>query len=562
MRRLLPDSIAGWVILVVITGLVASQLFAIAIHYDSRRQAQTILENVRIAERVVTLTRLIGLISPEQRPDIVRSVSRPSLVVTWEPNSAVDAGDVSNMKTQLLTEVIADRQENLGLRNIQVDHIEAPLDLPLDGDVIDTLLSDDTQELRGTLRQALGQQLAGPTFVISLQLVDSTWLNFAAADRATVPAWSHQSVALIAAMLIAVIALSVLGIRRLTAPLGTLAQAAERLGRDVNAPPLTERGASDVRKALRAFNNMQERIQRFLEDRTRMIAAISHDLRTPITRLRLRAEFIDDAEQQARMLADLDDMETMIRSTLSFAREEANPEPRRDVDLVALLRSACEDSPDVELAIEPAGTETLLLQGQPVALRRGFCNLIDNALKYGERARVCLSIGADGIAVAVDDDGPGLPEEELERVFRPFYRVEQSRSRDTGGVGLGLAVARTVFRAHGGDVSLANRTPGGLRATVHSPARNNEWRMIVMPMSPERQREFDRLLRRERIGRMLRIAPPLVIGGGFLVGLMWLRTHGGPAWIGLTLGGAAALAKPALLVNRLLQARRRRKEGD
>jgi signal transduction histidine kinase len=469
MRRLLPDSIAGWVILVVITGLVASQLIAIAIHYDSRRQAQTVLENVRIAERVVTLTRLIGLISPEQRPDIVRSVSRPSLIVTWEPNSAVDATDPGNMKTQLLTEVIADRQENLGLRNIQVNYIDAPLELPLDADVIDTLLSDDAQELRGTLRQALGQQLAGPTFVISLQLLDSTWLNFAAVDQATVPAWSHQSVALIAAMLIAIIALSVLGIRRLTAPLGTLAQAAERLGRDVNAPPLAERGASDVRKALRAFNNMQERIQRFIEDRTRMIAAISHDLRTPITRLRLRAEFIDDAEQQARMLADLDDMETMIQSTLSFAREEANPEPRRDVDLVALLRSVCEDSLDVELTIEPAGTETVLLRGQPVALRRGFCNLIDNAVKYGEHARVGLSIGADNIAVAVDDDGPGLPEEELERVFRPFYRVEQSRSRDTGGVGLGLAVARTVFRAHGGDVSLANRPPGGLRATVTLP---------------------------------------------------------------------------------------------
>ena len=216
--------------------------------------------------------------------------------------------------------------------------------------------------MRGTLRQALDQRLAGPTFVISLQLADSTWLNFAAVDQATVPAWSHQSVALIAVMLVAVIALSVLGIRRLTAPLGTLAQAAERLGRDVNAPRLTERGASDVRKALRAFNNMQERIQRFIEDRTRMIAAISHDLRTPITRLRLRAEFVDDPEQQARMLADLDDMETMIQSTLSFAREEANPEPRRELDLVALLRSICEDAPDVDLAIEPAGAESPALR--------------------------------------------------------------------------------------------------------------------------------------------------------------------------------------------------------
>jgi len=469
MRRLLPDSIAGWVILVVITGLVASQVIAIAIHYDSRREAQTIIENVRIAERVITLTRLIGLITPEQRPDIVRSVSRPSLIVTWEPNSAVDATDPGNLKTQLLTEVIAERQENLGLRSIQVDYIDAPLELPIGDGVIDTLLSEGDQELRGTLRQALEQQLAGPTFVISLQLADATWVNFAAVDQATVPAWSHQSVALIAVMLVAVIALSVFGIRRLTAPLGTLAQAAERLGRDVNAPRLSERGASDVRKALRAFNTMQERIQRFIEDRTRMIAAISHDLRTPITRLRLRAEFIEDPEQQARMLADLDDMEIMIQSTLSFAREEANPEPRRELDLVALLRSICEDAPHVALAIEPADAETQPFGGQPVALRRGFGNLIDNAVKYGERARVCLSIGADGIAVTIDDDGPGLPKEELERVFRPFYRVEQSRSRDTGGVGLGLSVARTVFRAHGGDVGLANGPQGGLRATVNLP---------------------------------------------------------------------------------------------
>jgi signal transduction histidine kinase len=469
MRRLLPDSIAGWVILVVITGLVASQLMAIAIHYDSRREAQTILEDVRIAERVVTLTRLIGLITPEQRPDLVRSVSRPSLVVTWEPNSAVDATDPGNVKTQLLTDVIAERQENLGLRSIQVDYIDAPFELPIGGGVIDTLLSDGEQELRGTLRQALEQQLAGPTFVISLQLPDSTWLNFAAVDQVTVPAWSHQSVALIAVMLIAIIALSVLGIRRLTAPLSTLAQAAERLGRDVNAPPLAERGASDVRKALHAFNTMQERIQRFVEDRTRMIAAISHDLRTPITRLRLRAEFVEDPEQQARMLADLDDMETMIQSTLSFARGDANPEPRRELDLVALLHSICEDSADIELTVEPADTETLPFHGQPVALRRGLCNLIDNATKYGERAHVCLSIGGDSIVVTVDDDGPGLPEQELERVFLPFYRVEQSRSRDTGGVGLGLSVARTVFRAHGGDVVLANRPQGGLRATGTLP---------------------------------------------------------------------------------------------
>ena len=462
MRRLLPDSIAGWVILVIVGGLLASQVLTAAIHYDSRHEAQTILENVRIAERVVVLTRLIGLLPPEQRPGIVARVSRPPVLVTWEPNSAVDGADTDNLRTQLMTDVIAERQQDLGLRSVQVEHRNVP------NWAMGALFNEGARELRGTLQQLLGQ-LSGPTYIISLQLPDRTWVNFAAADEATVPVWSLESLALIAIVLVAVIALSVFGIQRLTAPLLVLTQAAERLGRDVNAPPLPERGAADVRQALHAFNKMQNRIQRFVEDRTRMIAAISHDLRTPITRLRLRAEFVEDAEQQTKMLADLDEMETMIQSTLSFAREEANPEPRHELDLVALLQSVCEDAPEASLMIEPKGAGPLLYTGQPVALRRGFGNLLDNAGKYGHRARVCLSIGADIITVTVDDDGPGLPDEELERVFRPFYRVDTSRSRDTGGTGLGLSVARTVFRSHGGDAVLSNRSEGGLRATVTLP---------------------------------------------------------------------------------------------
>jgi len=463
MRRLLPDSIAGWVVLVIVGALLASQILTAAIHYDSRRDAQTILENVRIAERVVALTRLVALIPPEQRPGIVARVSRPTLLVTWEPNSAVNGDDSGSLRTQLLTDVIAERQEDLGLRSIDVEHVDVR-QWPMG-----SLFGDAAAGLRGTLQQILAERPTRPTFVISLQLPDRTWVNFAAADEATVPVWSFEPLALIAIVVIVVIVLSAVGIERLTAPLRVLAQAAERLGRDVNAPPLPEQGSSDVRQALRAFNKMQTRIQRFVEDRTRMIAAISHDLRTPITRLRLRAEFVDDSEQQAKMLADLDDMETMIRSTLNFAREEANPEPRREIDLVALLRDICEDAADVSLTVEPSGAGPLPYSGQPVALRRGFGNLLDNAVKYGRRARVCLSIGADSVTVTVDDDGAGLPEEELERVFKPFYRVERSRSRDTGGTGLGLPVARTVFRSHGGDVILSNRSEGGLRATVTLP---------------------------------------------------------------------------------------------
>lgn len=468
MNRLLPGSVGGWLILLIVTGLVASQAVALVIHHAGRREAQTLLENIRIAERVIGLARLLHAVPAERRPDLIRRLSHPAVIVTWEPNSAIDPTVPGNPKADLMLEAIGERTGGLQLRTLRVQYADAPL-LPVGGEVIGTLLGEGETELRGTLRQLLEQRPAAPVFVISLQFMDSTWLNVAAADEETVPVWSLDSFALVGVVLAIVIGLSVWGTRRLTAPLHTLAGAAERLGLDVNAPPVAERGPDDLRHAIRAFNGMQARIRRFVEERTRMIAAISHDLRTPITRLRLRAELIEDAEQQRKMIADLDDMETMINATLAFAREEANPEPRRAVDLAALLRDVCEHLPGAVFtdAGDAAGAQGFV--GQPVALRRGFTNVIANACKYGDVARVVLSVDGDALVVTVDDDGPGLPAEELESVFRPFYRVEQSRSRETGGTGLGFTVARAVFRAHRGDVTLANRPAGGLSATIRLP---------------------------------------------------------------------------------------------
>jgi signal transduction histidine kinase len=185
--------------------------------------------------------------------------------------------------------------------------------------------------------------------------------------------------------------------------------------------------------------------------------------------MRLRAELIGESEQQQKMLADLAEMETMIASTLSFAREDADTEPRRSVDVADLLRAICVDVPQAKMSAAQTASFSTKIDGQPVALRRGFTNLIDNAVRYGGRALIALGGDDRNIVVTIDDAGPGIPEEQLDRVFRPFYRLDSSRSRDTGGTGLGLAVARSVFRAHGGDVVLSNRTGGGLRATVTLP---------------------------------------------------------------------------------------------
>ena len=224
-----------------------------------------------------------------------------------------------------------------------------------------------------------------------------------------------------------------------------------------------------MRIAIRAFNHMQERLRRFVDDRTQMVAAMSHDLRTPLTRLRLRAEFIEDQEQQRRMLADLDSMGDMIDSTLAFVRDDARREPRMLVDLGALVEGVCENASDAGGAVVFSPRRDIDVLGRPNAIARAVANLVDNAVKYGGAARAALVREPGRIVVVVDDDGPGIPTEERENVFAPFYRLERSRNRDTGGVGLGLAVARTVAREHGGDVTLANIDGGGLRARLELP---------------------------------------------------------------------------------------------
>jgi signal transduction histidine kinase len=270
-------------------------------------------------------------------------------------------------------------------------------------------------------------------------------------------------------MAITVIVISIWVVRRATEPLATFGRAAERLGRDVRAPPVPERGPSEVRKAVQAFNRMQDRIRRFVDDRLRMVAAISHDLRTPITRLRLRAEFVEDEAQQQKMLADLDEMENMISTTLAFARDEASSEPTQDLDLLALVQRVCDDMADAGSTISFEGKGRIPCHGKPIALRRAFANLIDNAVKYGDSAEVSVQAERDSVTVRIEDRGPGIASEDQDKVFEAFYRLDRSRSRETGGTGLGLTVAQNIIRAHGGTIALSNRAEGGLRVEATLP---------------------------------------------------------------------------------------------
>jgi two-component system OmpR family sensor kinase len=263
-------------------------------------------------------------------------------------------------------------------------------------------------------------------------------------------------------------------VRQLTAPVRTLADAAERLGRDViNAPNLPERGPSEIVTAALAFNTMASRIRRFVQDRTFLLTAIGHDLRTPITRLKLRAEYMEDDEQRMKMLADLDEMEAMVAATLAFGRDIATSEAVVRMDLAVLLRTildeAADGDPEHARQLSYAGPEHLAVQARPLSLKRALTNLVGNALKYGDAARVSLATPQPKLVqIDIDDDGPGIRAQDSELVFEPFRRLENSRNRETGGSGLGLSIARNIIRAHGGDICLSSR-PAGLRATVTLP---------------------------------------------------------------------------------------------
>ena len=275
---------------------------------------------------------------------------------------------------------------------------------------------------------------------------------------------------LILLVVVLVIALYVVA-RGITRPLSRLALAADNLGRSIRQPKLEEKGARELRRAARAFNTMQDRLHRYLDSRTRVLAAMSHDLKTPLTRLRLQVETqIEDPALQARFGKELDEMESMVRGALALFRGLNDDEALEPVDVNLLLETVrgefTEMGKDVTLEGRAAGP----LHGKPQALKRCITNLVANAVKFGACARMLVRDGAQ-LEISVCDDGPGIPPDELEKVFEPFYRVESSRNRDTGGTGLGLSIARDLAQAHGGALVLRNRSEGGLEARLTLPRR-------------------------------------------------------------------------------------------
>ena len=463
MRRLLPKSLFGQTLLILLAGLIVSNAVGWWLYKADREQAVRAIGGFAVAQRVANLTRLVRDEPPEWRMRIVTALSDPSFRVTLEDrppplHPGLEDVEASQAVKAFLTEQMADGAGQGATPEPRVA-VYAPDGPPFGG--------FRPHFGPGPMMHGLG---GFRDLQVAMPLPDGQWLSFATGLPLTGPAWSRQFLVSMAVMAIIILAASIWAVRRLTAPLASLAVAAERLGRDVGAPPLLETGTIEMTRASRAFNDMQVRLRTLIETRTRLLAAISHDLRTPLTLLRLRAENVPDPQERDKMLATIAEMDAMIGATLNFARDEAAAEPSRKTDVVALVQSIVDDMSDAGLSVTMAPAQPVTGNCRPATLKRALTNLIDNAVKYGKRAQVAVQRVGKGIEITVDDQGPGIPDAELARVFEPFYRVEESRSRETGGVGLGLAIAFSIVQAHGGEIALSNRPQGGLRARVTLPA--------------------------------------------------------------------------------------------
>ncbi len=467
--RLLPQSLFGRLVVVLVAGLLLAQVASLALHLQDRGRVLRDAVGWQSAQRIATLVELLEALPPRQRERVAAAFRNPLLRVRLSPRPLSPPrpeGGRPPAAVALLRTLLARR---LGAgRPLRVEVLEGP------GEALAAMPMPmpPGMAMPPAMQRRMGRMMGfgwpRPVALrIETQLRDGTWVRFEHRVPREFFGRPLRLLASIAVLLVSVVAIALLVVRRVTRPLATLAAAAEALGRDIGAPPLPESGPLEVRRAARAFNTMQRRIARLVEERSRVLAAVSHDLKTPLTRMRLRAELIEEPATRERLVADIGEMEQMVNAALAFARGTDSREAPATVDLGALLESIAEDAGAAGNRLRVSGAEGVTCEARPLALKRCLSNLVDNALRYaGGEAEVEVEVEPERVRIAVLDRGPGIPAAEIERVFEPFYRLEPSRSRDSGGTGLGLSIARNVARAHGGDLVLRPRPGGGLIAEL------------------------------------------------------------------------------------------------
>ncbi|MBD8893999.1 ATP-binding protein [Roseibium litorale] len=482
---LLPSTLGGQLIALLVLAVVSAQAISLWAFHDERRGALMEVARDNVLARSISLTKLIEDTPDSLHPRILEASSSRSAAF-WIGASPV-VSEPATKKTELqLQNYVA--SQFVPAREVRID-----LDITRKGPslarrltgadgppeprqrLLDGLSENQRQALREKRIAAWEKKHPGDKsrpqidLTLSIRLEDGSWFNMATDYRPVPPSLTPLLVQM-ALSILAIILIVALAMRRISRPLRELARSAERFGRGEDVPPLPVDGPSEVRALTGAFNEMRDRLTRFVTDRTRMLAAISHDLRTPITSLRLRAEFIEDDENREKIIETLEEMAQMTEATLSFARDEATREETSRADLKDLLESLVRDQSELGHDVSMTGNSAAVFAVcRPMALKRALRNIIENGIRYGGSVSIDLKATTADALIRIRDKGPGIPEERMKDVFEPFVRLEESRSEQTGGIGLGLAIARSIIHAHGGTISLKNHSEGGLEAEIRLP---------------------------------------------------------------------------------------------
>lgn len=455
--RWLPDTIVARAILILAGALIAMSLVGYWAYRVGAEGLATTARDKGLAERIVSIKRAVDAIPDEfERDKAAHALATASLEVHWSKVSLILGNAPATERSRAMEDRLKKLVPEFGAESFSVAY------------------ADD-----GALNAGEGDAYRH-MLLVSLKLVDGTWLNFASPTFGTTHHMAGNILAIATILGSLIILIATLLLRWVTRPFRNLAIAAERFSLDEAGDPVPESGPVEVRRAAKAFNTMGERVRRLVYERTMALAAVSHDLRTPITRLRLRSEMLDDEPTRNQIDDDLADMEMMINSTLEYLGMGVAKELPKAFDLATMLRTIVDGEADRGQSISLKGIDHVSVLGKPVTMKRAMWNIIGNALKYGTTVVVHIKLDGAQVLVEVLDNGPGIPDVELEKVFEPFYRIENSRSRQTGGTGLGLTIARSIVAEHGGTMWLHNRQRGGLRVSVRLPVKPAD---IDMPIS-------------------------------------------------------------------------------
>ena len=444
-----PRSIRTQLGLLIFVAFVAAQMLAAWLFTDERGAAIRAAQQSETSDRAVALAEALSDTPADTRDAILAASSSPSVRFEYQPDAIVaeDAPAITTLAGHLPDDA---RSEELALGPHGDDRADPPA------------------PFTWMHQRMLRAGIAPSEMRLSIPLSDGGWLNVSARFQRPDVQLPPVLLGTTAVSLLFILGALWIGLRRITGPLRRLAVVSDSFGLDRELPEMPKGGPIEVQALSDALARMHGRLTRMISDRTQMLAALGHDLRSPITALRLRAEMVDDVETRERMIAALDEMQHMVEATLAYARGVSADQPTEPVDLSAMLNEIASDlsqsGPEISVKAEP-----IILSVRNIAMRRALRNVLENAQRYGNGAQVVLTVRDHDLYVDIDDNGQGMPEDALERVFEPFVRLEDSRSLDTGGTGLGLPIARSILRAHGGDIVLMNHSDGGLRARVILP---------------------------------------------------------------------------------------------